>query len=175
MPRLGKLRVLMSRLTERWRDLGTGQRARFSSPGPNPGTPADSRALSAAHLEALRRCELGPKATWADRALCACLERLAVSTVTDAGSVKVLEARVETPDDFRIIFETPYLSVRAGLHGSRLKPLDPGVFPYPLGDGPVQDPTAYGKNVADFAIGEPFDRESLTPSPDSNGIFWYVL
>jgi len=123
----------------------------------------------------LASCQSANPTSWSEIALCACLARLSVSTITEAHAVRVVGGRVEGPDAFRIVFTTPYVDVKVGVRGSTSSPLDPGIFPYPLGTGAVQDPAAYGKNLADFAIGEPFGMDSVSPTPDNEGIHWLVV
>jgi hypothetical protein len=134
----------------------------------------ENRTMSDAHHRLLDSCTASPPESWSGRALCACIGHLATSTATEARSVYIEAATTIDENTFQMLFRTPYVEGLVGVRLSRSTKLDRDLFPYPMEGEITPDPAGFGRNVADFAVGEPFGAESLDPSPDSNGVYWML-
>lgn len=118
----------------------------------------------------------------AQHALFACLEHLRTSSVTQAGQVAVLDAWVDGPDAFCVVYQPPYQDGEVGIRRSAddaatpTQQYRPGDLTdgYDLGDSEVPDPVAFGWNVADFDIGEP-GTGPLRHDEDSGTSWWGSL
>jgi hypothetical protein len=120
--------------------------------------------------------------SWSDRALRAFLDRLAVSTVTEARHVIVERAWAEGDDAFCVVYRPPFDPTRTvGLrrhrcdamprdHTWKLGDLSPS--PY-IEDPEYPDAVAFGKTVADFDIGEPMGNTVDILRDDASGIGWW--
>ena len=123
---------------------------------------------------------------WSDRALLSCLDCLATSTVTEAHEVQVVDAWADGPMSFCVLYRNPYSEAIIGLRRDAADarealagPWIPGrsmTTGYDMDDeavssGDLPAPTAFGRNVADFDIGEPHgpSDEFLL---DEDGIAW---
>jgi hypothetical protein len=140
------------------------------------------RTFSEAHRRLLVQMRAVPQEVWADRALLACLEHLAVSTTTEAREVVVERAWVDGPDAFVVIYQPPYDRGRlVGLRRNRSdadapesewKLGDMSPTPY-ISDPAAPDPVAFGKTVADFDIGEPMGNGVNILRADDDGVEWW--
>ena len=103
-------------------------------------------------------------AEWAEAALAACLEHLSVSCVTEGRTVRVLDSWLEGAEAFCVVYRYPYFD---GLLGIRCT-FDEDMY----GDEP-SDPEEYGRDVADFSIGEPLGTVAQHLRPDKEGVHWW--
>jgi hypothetical protein len=119
---------------------------------------------------------------WSKTALIACLEQLRTSNVTEAGQVSVLDAWVDGPDAFCVVYQSPYADEEVGIRrtaddaSSRNQKYRPGEVTdgYDMGSAEMPDPVAFGWNVADFDIGEP-RTGPLRHDEDSRTSWWGSL
>jgi hypothetical protein len=161
---------------------------------PQPGR----RRFTDRHAALLHGLELRERAEWSATALWACLEHLRVSTVTQAARVAVVDAWLDGPDAFCVLYHPPFDDGRVvGLRRCRQEALD--AREWRLGDmttwgydmnGDVGsgawavdgllaldpdwvDPVAFGWNVADFDIGEPLGFVATILRYDRGDIGWW--
>lgn len=137
------------------------------------------RQFTARHAELLDDPRLSESREWSAIALWSCLEHLRVSSVTEAGRVAVVDAWLDGPDAFCVLYRPPFAEAAVvGLRRCREQALE--VREWRLGDittwgydmsaggagvpgdpgsgrgaAGFVDPVAFGWNVADFDIGEP--------------------
>jgi hypothetical protein len=130
------------------------------------------RQFTGRHAELLDDPRLREGRDWAAIALWSCLEHLRVSGVTEAGRVAVVDAWLDGPDAFCVLYRPPFAEAWVvGLRRCRQEVLetrewrlgDMTTWGYDMGSnakssggaGDFVDPVAFGWNVADFDIGEP--------------------
>lgn len=101
---------------------------------------------------------------WGEAALAACLERLNSSRVTQAWTVQVLDSWTEAGVAFCVVYRYPYFE---GVLGIR-RTFDEDVN----GDRAV-DPGQFGRDVADYDIGEPLGTVADRLRLDESGIAWW--
>ena len=120
--------------------------------------------------------------SWADNALRACLDRLRVSTLTEAREVTVARAWTDGEEAFCVVYTPPYDRTRTvGIrrHRSDAAAVNDdwqlGDFaPSPYIDNPADpDAKAFGETVADFDIGEPLGNTVRILRKDVDGIGWW--
>lgn len=102
---------------------------------------------------------------WAKAALEACLLHLPVSRVTESRTVQVLDSWTEGERAFCVVYQYPYF--KDGVLGIRCT-FDTDMY----GDEP-SDPEQFGRDVADFDIGEPLGTVANSLRSDLNGIHWW--
>ena len=134
-----------------------------------------------AHRSLIKRVPHGVDAAWSQRALWACVERLAVSTLTAANEVRVEQAWTDGPDAFCVVYAPPWSpNWRVGIRRHRddahsdvytLGVMGPGYEPG-LEDNPP-NPEAFGHTVAEFDIGEPLGNTYSILRTDENAISWW--
>lgn len=120
---------------------------------------------------------------WSDRALEACLAHLLVSTVTLARTVRLLDSWTDGPDAICIVYHppssSPASSVPVGLRRRWHDAVQPGewrlgnLMAWGYDVGPDVDPVAFGRNVADFDLGEPLGMMVRALRYDEQGIGWW--
>ena len=165
-----------------WR-LWPGRRT-FGVPSPpgEPLPPDRPRRFTEQHARLLSQLQSEARADWSRTALFACLEHLRTSSVTQAGQVAVLDAWVDGPDAFCVVYQPPYQDGEVGIRrsaddaatstqGYRPGDLTDG---YDLGSAEIPDPVAFGWNVADFDIGEP-GTGPLRHDENSGSSWWGSL
>jgi hypothetical protein len=144
--------------------------------------PADGpRRFCEQHARLLSQLQSEAKADWSKTALIACLEQLRTSDVTEASQVAVLNAWVDGPDAFCVVYHPPYDPREIGIRRSvdnaapsrnQMK-YRPGQMTeyHDMGSAEIPDPVAFGWNVADLDIGEP----GLGPlrHDDNTGTSWW--
>jgi hypothetical protein len=150
---------------------------------------AGARRFTARHEELLRELAGARGRGWSALALLACLEHLQVSTVTEAARVSVVDAWVDGPDAFCVVYHPPFDEGRVvGLrrirseavetHTWRLGDMTTWGYPVDL-SGPADepehliDPVAFGWNVADFDIGEPLGFVVTILRYDRGDVGWW--
>jgi hypothetical protein len=100
---------------------------------------------------------------WAHAALFACVTRLP-SSCTEGRSVEVLAAWVEGGGALCHVYQYPYYMGVLGLR----RVLDTDMY----GD-PLSDPESFGRDVADFDIGEPLGTVVERLRTDEHGVSWW--
>jgi hypothetical protein len=165
---------------------------------PQPGR----RRFTDRHAALLRDPELLERAEWSATALWACLEHLRFSTVTQAARAAVVDAWLDGPDAFCVLYRPPFDEARVvGLCRCRQEALearewrlgdmtawgydmtsdmtsDDGTRGLPgddllAFDADWVDPVAFGWNVADFDIGEPLGFVATILRYDRGDIGWW--
>jgi hypothetical protein len=104
-------------------------------------------------------------AEWAQAALFACVTWLP-SSCTEGRSVEVLAAWVEGGDALCIVYQYPYYQGVLGLRAA----IDTDMHMY---GEPVSDPESFGRDIADFQIGEPLGTVVDRLRLDDNGVSWW--
>ena len=152
-----------------------------------PGEPSPSggpRRFTEQHARLLPQLQSEARTEWSRAALIACLEQLQTSNVTEAGQVAVLDAWVDGPDAFCVVYQTPYETGGVGIRrtvddaaSSRNQKYRPGQMTegYDMGNAKIPDPVAFGWNVADFDIGDPGTDGPLRHDEDSGTSWWGSL
>jgi hypothetical protein len=115
------------------------------------------------HARLLSQMQSEARADWSRTALIACLEQLRTSNVTDAGQVAVLDAWVDGPDAFCVVYQSPYKDGEVGIRRtvddawSRNQKCRPAEMTegYDMGSADIPEPVVFGWNVADFDVGDP--------------------
>ncbi len=153
--------------------------------GPATSAADRPRTITQHHQALLTTFGPATEEPWSQAALRACLEHLLVSTVTEAADVAVDDAWLDGPSAFCVVYRVPFFEGLAGLRrdASDARPAiederrDAGMMTsgYDMADqavldGQVPDPVGFGRNVADFDIGEPHDLPE--GGPDGRGIHW---
>ncbi|MFI7003154.1 hypothetical protein [Nocardia sp. NPDC050175] len=96
------------------------------------------------------------------------------STTTEAWRIAVDDAWVEDEWTFVVVYRSPYFDGRLGLRRSVYNPRDntfSSMYSPQLTAAP--DPGGYGRNVADFDIGEPLGTVRHNLRVDDNSIHWW--
>lgn len=101
---------------------------------------------------------------WAEAALAACLQHLPVSRVTEGRTVQVLDAWTEAGVAFCVVYRYPYFDGALGLR----RTFETDMY----GEEP-NDPDQYGRDVADFDIGEPLGTVAKSLKLDESGVHWW--
>jgi hypothetical protein len=101
---------------------------------------------------------------WGEAALRACRDHLGVSHMTEAHTVQVLDAWTEDGVAFCVIYQYPYFD---GVLGIR-RTFDENMY----GDD-ATDPDEFGRDVADFDIGEPLGTVVERLRVDAAGVHWW--
>jgi hypothetical protein len=99
---------------------------------------------------------------WAQAALFACVTHLP-SSATEGASVEVLAAWVEGGGALCLVYQYPYYMGVLGLR----RAIDTDMY-----GEPVSDPESFGRDVADFQIGEPLGTAADWLRPDDHGVHW---
>lgn len=117
---------------------------------------------------------------WSDRALQACLDHLATSTVTAARSVRVLHSWTDGPDAICLVYRPPGdHDAPVGLRRRWHDAVQPGewrlsnLMAWGYDVGPDVDAVAFGHNVADFDLGEPLGMIVRALRYDEDGVGWW--
>ncbi|UGT44039.1 hypothetical protein LTV02_11920 [Nocardia yamanashiensis] len=96
------------------------------------------------------------------------------STVTEAARIAVEDAWVEDEWTFAVVYRSPYFD---GLIGLRCSTYDPRSNTFSSMYDPqltaAPDPRRYGRDVADFDIGEPLGTVAGSLRSDDRGIHWW--
>jgi hypothetical protein len=125
---------------------------------------------------------MSDSAAWSDIALRACLDRLAVSTVTEARHITVERAWVDGKDAFCVVYRPPFDSNRTvGLRRQRSDADIPdgewklgNMSPLPYIEDPGNpEAVTFGETVADFDIGEPMGNTVDILRADDDGVGWW--
>jgi hypothetical protein len=119
--------------------------------------------------------------TWSSSALRSCLDHLGTSRVTEAQLVAVERSWTDGPDAFCVVYRPPYDGQRrVGLRRSRSDCAEASSYRLgdfvsgrDLGDPLDPDPVAFGRDVADFDLGEPMGAVVNILRIDSDGIGWW--
>jgi hypothetical protein len=148
---------------------------------PGESLPADGpRRFTEQHVRLLSQLQSEARADWSGTALNACLEQLRTSNVTEAGQVAVLDAWVDGPYAFCVVYQSPYEAGKIGIRRTvdaaaspRSQKSRPGEMTkgYDMGSAKIPDPVAFGWNVADFEIGEP--GTGLLRRDEDSGTSWW--
>lgn len=145
--------------------------------------PPGPRQFTDRHAALLGDPELRDSPHWSATALLACLEHLRVSSVTEAARVAVVDAWLDGPDAFCVVYRPPFDGERVvGLRRCRQEAVD--TQEWRLGDMTTWgydmspradwvDPVAFGWNVADFDIGEPLGFVATILRNDCGDIGWW--
>jgi hypothetical protein len=165
----------------RWVRLWPGRTVAVAAPAGQPLPGPGPRQFTERHAQLLTELRDEADPQWSATALIACLEHLRTSTITEAGHVAVLDAWVDGPDAFCVVYQPPYETRSVGLRRTAADgaPTTDQQFrisqmteAYDMGNDEVPDPIAFGWNVADFDIGEP---ETHGPSryEDQSKVIWW--
>lgn len=149
---------------------------------PGEPLPLDGpRRFTEQHARLLSQLQSEARADWSRTALIACLEQLRISTFAEAGQVAVMDAWVDGPDAFCVVYQSPYEVGEVGIRrnagdtvSSRRPRYRPGAMTeyHDMGSAHTPDPVAFGWNVADLDIGDPGTDGPLRHDEDS-GITWW--
>jgi hypothetical protein len=154
------------------------------------------RLFTDRHAALLRDPRLYECPDWSATALWACLEHLRVSTVTEAARVAVVDAWLDGPDAFCVLYRPPFDGGRVvGLRRCRQEAVETrewrlgdmttwgydmtrditraGTGGYSGHDPHWVDPVAFGWNVADFDLGEPLGFVATILRFDRGDIGWW--
>jgi hypothetical protein len=141
------------------------------------------RRFTERHAALLGDPQLRERPEWSATALWACLEHLRVSAVTQAARVAVVDAWLDGPDAFCVLYHPPFDDARVvGLRRCRQEALearewrlgDMTTWGYDMSSAPDWvDPVAFGWNVADFDIGEPLGFIATILRYDRADIGWW--
>jgi hypothetical protein len=102
-------------------------------------------------------------AEWSHAALFACVTHLQTS-LTEGRSVEVLAAWVDDGGALCVVYQYPYYMGVLGLR----RAVDTDMY-----GEPVSDPESFGRDVADFDIGEPLGSTADWVRPDHQGVSWW--
>jgi hypothetical protein len=102
-------------------------------------------------------------AEWSYAALFACVTHLQTS-LTEGRSVEVLAAWVDDGGALCVVYQYPYYMGVLGLR----RAVDTDMY-----GEPVSDPESFGRDVADFDIGEPLGSTADWVRPDHQGVSWW--
>jgi hypothetical protein len=98
-----------------WR-LWPGKRTVVAlGPTGEPPPPDGPRRYSEQHARLLTQLQSEASADWSSTALTACLEQLRTSNVTEAGQMAILDAWVDGPDAFCVVYQSPYEAGEVGI------------------------------------------------------------
>ncbi|MBF6134218.1 hypothetical protein IU501_14575 [Nocardia otitidiscaviarum] len=96
------------------------------------------------------------------------------STVTEAWRIAVIDAWVEDEWTFVVVYRSPYfdgpLALRSSTYDAHTNAFSSMSSPR-LADAP--DPVQFGRDVADFDIGEPLGAMRENLRVDGDGIHWW--
>lgn len=106
---------------------------------------------------------------WSARALHACLQRLAVSTLSEAWCVGVVDAWVDGGSAFCVVYRYRDAPTTIGLRSTADEDLHVAAAVEREEFGPEQ----FGRWVADFDIGEPLGSVARGLRTDEHGIGWW--
>jgi hypothetical protein len=121
------------------------------------------------HSELLARLKQLPERTWGQQALLVCLRRLRDGGPTEAAIVEVYEAW-PLDDGFKIVYLSPWGPI-VGLTARREK-LQFFSCIYQDDEGDIT-PEAFGKEIADFFVGEPLGNYVDVLSYDDEDLGWW--
>ena len=168
--------------------LSRRQRVSFSPVNAELLVGGSRRTLSARHRELLASLSTDATAPWSQQALRSCLERLGVSTLTQADRVAVVDGWVDGPKVFCVVYRNPDTEALMGLrrHADDAREAVLGLSWVPgrsmtaghamadvvTPEGEMPDPVGFGWNVANFDIGEPHAPDEHF-QPDEHGIYWH--
>jgi hypothetical protein len=104
-------------------------------------------------------------ATWAQRALRACLDALPES-ITEGASLEVVDSWAEPPAAICVVYRCPWFEGTVGLRVSKVGP--------DMWGGTPEDPEGFGGMVADFELGDPWYGGANPPLvEDADGVHWW--
>jgi hypothetical protein len=132
--------------------------------------------VTAAHRQVLAELAAGPRSTWSQQALWACLDRLRTGTWTMTPEVRVERAWTDGPEAFCVVYTLHgpdlWIGIRLRRGDSDSEENEPGsdVDNHDLG---FLDPDWFGQDVADFSIGEPLGTVLQTLRTDEQGVNWW--
>lgn len=107
--------------------------------------------------------------SWGALALLACLTRLRDGGPTSADHVAVQDAWA-TEDEFRVVYDSPW-GPRVGIVRHRFTTVDRLDASASSPAGPT--PEEFGREVADFNIGEPLGSYAFALHYDDDGLGWW--
>jgi hypothetical protein len=152
---------------------------------PNHGSTPDRRTaeqrgnLTQRHRQLLEELAAVESPTWAQRAVRACLDELRTSTLTESPHIRVDNAWTDGESAFSVVYRWDF--DRAQAYGIRRAFADAATTHYVPGGfiggleirTPHRNPDAigFGKDVANFDIGEPLGNTPLRR--DAAGILWW--
>lgn len=106
----------------------------------------------------------GKPPAWAQDALEACLQHLPESGLTETRTVEVLDSWTEDNAAFCVVYRYPYFR---GVLGIRC------TFDTDMYGAPPTDAVQFGRDIADFEIGEPLGSVVERLRPDSADVYWW--
>ncbi|MFE3195397.1 hypothetical protein ACFXHA_40790 [Nocardia sp. NPDC059240] len=143
-------------------------------PESNHRSEPQPRVITEAHRRLSEHFTAVESPRWAEQAVSACLRRLMSSTITEAAVIAVEDAWVEDEWTFVVVYRSPYFDGVLGLRRSTYDPRDntfSTMFDPELTAAP--DPKRYGRDVADFDIGEPLGTVVGNLRVDDRSIHWW--
>ncbi|WP_433662337.1 hypothetical protein ACQPW1_09370 [Nocardia sp. CA-128927] len=143
-------------------------------PRTHPDYQPEPREITAEHLRLGEEFAAIVSPRWSEIAVSACLQWLMTSNATDARLITVEDARVEDEWTFVVVYRSQYFDGRLALRSSTYNPRDntfSSMYSPELTSAP--DPVRYGRDVADFDIGEPLGTVADRLRIDENGIQWW--
>jgi hypothetical protein len=152
-----------------------------------PGEPlplSRPRRFTEQHARLLSQLQSEARADWSRTALIACLEQLRTSSFAEADQVAVMDAWLDGPDAFCVVYQSPYQAGEVGIRrtvddaasprNQKYRPRDRTKY-YDMGSAETPDPVAFGWNVADLDIGDPGTEGPLRHDKESGTTWWGSL
>jgi hypothetical protein len=142
------------------------------------------RRFTEQHACLLSELQSEARADWSRTALIACLEHLRTSRFAEAGQVAVLDAWVDGPDAFCVVYQSPYQAGDVGIRRTADDAASPRNQKYrprertrycDMGSAEIPDPVAFGWTVADLDIGDPGTEGPLRHDKESGTTWWGSL
>lgn len=154
---------------QRWARVASTRRSSFECQGSRKSDPPASSPARSILIERLRA---RPPQSWSDRALLACLERLAAGGPTGGHLIHVHDAwPLDDADGICVIYNDP------GGRTIGLRVLRTSSSGHPLylnaAAGDMNNPDDFGHEVADYVIAEPLGTIADQLVEDSDGVGWW--
>lgn len=128
-------------------------------------------SVTPAHRQLISTLTRSQELEWSGVALLSCLRWLCTSTLTEAPEVQVDGAWTDGSDAFCVVYRVPYGPPRGV--GFRCHRADGNPIGTIDSDGDDSEPVEFGRQVADFEIGEPLGSRVTRLRRDEHGVGWW--